>query len=268
MKFDQYFSQAFQEAKRTNYEKYFANNVLAAVHMIESYEVVSTTFIRSQEEHPFVNRTPSEVDAAVAQLQAIAGILRYKQELAALPVELASFRAVIDRYRSVRLEWNTVSEPHNASFEVQYRAPNAAEFATVNFIEGNGTTSQPQSYAARLSVHRFGTHEFRLKQVDEDGTSHLSKTISQVIRPKQDVHFIGPKPVRSGGQVRLFVSRTLEGALSFALYNALGQRVSTFGEKQRREGRISLSLPAVSAGMYFLRVEGEGLTKTYKVPIL
>jgi hypothetical protein len=66
-----------------------------------------------------------------------------------LPVELAAFAARADGH-GVVLSWETTSETENAGFAVERLAdgayPAPAEWSEIAFVEGAGTTDEPQRY--------------------------------------------------------------------------------------------------------------------------
>ena len=85
-----------------------------------------------------------------------------------LPVELTAFTATL-RNAKVNLAWSTASEKNSKGFEVQ-RSQNGKDFATLQFVAGQGTTSSTTNYAAVDAQPFGGTSYYRLKQVDHDGT--------------------------------------------------------------------------------------------------
>ena len=67
----------------------------------------------------------------------------------ALPVELTLFEGRSSG-NNVTLSWDTVSELNNAGFEIQ-KKKESDTWSTEGFVEGNGTTSEGQSYTFTLS---------------------------------------------------------------------------------------------------------------------
>ena len=90
------------------------------------------------------------------------------QPLIALPVELTAFTATL-RNAKVNLIWSTASEKNSKGFEVQ-RSQNGKDFALLQFVAGQGSTSSTTNYAAVDAQPLGGTSYYRLKQVDHDGT--------------------------------------------------------------------------------------------------
>jgi hypothetical protein len=94
----------------------------------------------------------------------------------ALPVELMSFRTIVDN-TDVTLHWQTASETNNAGFEIERQilgSPDASADASstgwerLAFVEGHGTADVPQTYSYAIMDVVPGLHRFRLKQIDFD----------------------------------------------------------------------------------------------------
>src|SRR5690606_37675296 len=60
-----------------------------------------------------------------------------------IPVELTSFTASVNPSGHVVLNWSTASELNNQMFEIERRVEDG-EFYRVGYVEGFGTTSEPQ----------------------------------------------------------------------------------------------------------------------------
>ena len=200
------------------------------------------------------------------------GEVVFASDLEPLPVELASFEAILDDEDAVRLTWTTASETGNAGFEVQRRAGKADEgsWTTVGSVEGEGTTTEPTSYryvdeglpyeADRLS--------YRLKQVDTDGSSSYSKEVT-VERTVKEAELLGtyPNPAQTQATIRYAVPERQD--VKIYLYDILGRRVQTVvdGEREGRHKR-QLDTSRLASGVYFLRLRAEGATKTQKLTVV
>jgi hypothetical protein len=62
-----------------------------------------------------------------------------------LPVELTEFTGRKSE-QGVELAWRTASELNNSGFEVE-RKSQGADWNTLGFVRGNGTTTEAQSYS-------------------------------------------------------------------------------------------------------------------------
>jgi hypothetical protein len=181
-----------------------------------------------------------------------------------LPVELATFegRASDD---AVLLSWTTSSETNNAGFAVEHLTADGT-FEELGFKEEAGTTSEGRSYRFRATGLAVGTHTFRLKQEDLDGSTNYSRevTVDLTLSGKYKLTSVRPNPIRQAGTVTLTINSAQK--VEAEVYNVLGQRVATL-----HDGRLPADDPAVlqvgealPAGVYLLRVEGESFSATRK----
>ena len=224
---------------------------------------------------------PRDVDAAdingngkIDLLSASAGddkIAWYENGSGApLPVEMAGL-SVRSNGRDAELTWQTASETGNSGFYVQHQGSSQEEWNRLGFVEGAGTTSNPQSYRFMADGLSPGTHEFRLRQVDTDGTVHPSKVVSTEIqmRKKARLSAPAPNPITSTAQFT-FAVKEMEKA-TVTLYNTLGQQVATLYEGRPTPGeQVSLQLDAstLGSGAYIVRLKAGGVLKTRKIIVV
>jgi 3',5'-cyclic AMP phosphodiesterase CpdA len=95
-----------------------------------------------------------------------------------VPVEFTSFSAIPDHY-GILLSWETQTEKGNYGFEVQRRIE--SEWQKVTFLEGNGTTTQPNFYEyldTCAGVLKPGNKVYyRLKQMDINDNFYYSDSV-------------------------------------------------------------------------------------------
>jgi hypothetical protein len=186
-----------------------------------------------------------------------------------LPVEFASFDAKRSDGGAI-LSWTTASETNNAGFAVEHAVGPEGAFQQVGWVEGVGTTTEAQSYRYAVEDLSAGTHRFRLKQEDLDGSASLSKVVEVDVRPDGPIAIeqVAPNPVTQTSTLR-FTPRE-SGAVTVGLYDVLGRRVKTLHEGRVSGGQsqqVTLDASALSSGVYFLRVKGEGFSKTRRITV-
>lgn len=186
-----------------------------------------------------------------------------------LPVELIGFTARPDG-ASIQLAWSTVSETNNAGFQVQHRAPGSMRWAEVAFVEGAETTDRAQSYRHAVSNLEYGTHRFRLRQVDLDGSSTLSDPVTAELRLDASAALeVSPNPVRQQARVKMTVQD--RQAVTVEVFDVLGRKVRTLhqGGLSASETRtMRLDTSGLSSGVYFVRMTGEQVAKTQRVTVV
>ncbi len=98
-----------------------------------------------------------------------------KQDI--LPIQLLYFQGYVLNY-GVLLRWGTATEINNFGFDIQ-RADSTKIFISIGFEPGSGNSNSPKHYFfVDSTLPGEGIYYYRLRQIDFDGTSHLSDTIS------------------------------------------------------------------------------------------
>jgi hypothetical protein len=194
-----------------------------------------------------------------------------------LPVELAAFTATADGPDAV-LTWQTLGETNNAGFAVETRAmggavgDEAGAWREVGFVDGAGTTTEPRSYTFRARQVGYGTHAFRLRQVDFDGTPTRSNEVELTVgldAPYAVAAYPNPLPAGTAATVDVAV-RTAQD-VTVALYDVLGRRVRTLHDgplPAQETTALRLAAGGLASGVYLVRVTGERFQTTRRVTIV
>jgi len=188
-----------------------------------------------------------------------------------LPVELAALSARTDG-RAAVLEWKTLTETNNAGFYIERKTESGTWKTVGGLIEGAGTSQEARRYSHRIEDLDFGTHTFRLRQIDADGGEAVLNKRARVEVQMRDTHVLGgthPNPFRERATVEFAVKEAQP--VTVALYNTLGQRVRTLKDGQVPGGEtITLTLRAddLSSGVYFVRLRGEDFAATETVTLV
>jgi len=189
---------------------------------------------------------------------------------AALPVEMAGFSATLED-RDAVLQWRTLSEKNNSGFAVQHKRPEGSSFRKVGFRDGQGTTTEETSYRYRVSDLSAGTHTFRLKQVDLDGSSTLTDAVTVEVDLDKAFRLskVRPNPLSGPGTISLQVRETQK--VTVELFDVLGRQVRTLHDGSLSAGsrhQMRIDGEALSNGTYLLRVEGETFSNTQKISVV
>ena len=193
------------------------------------------------------------------------------------PVELSTFGAQAEG-RDVLLTWRTESETNNAGFEVQVAPADGpdgaadAAFRAVGFVEGRGTTSDPQAYRFRARDLAPGPYRLRLKQLDFDGTSAFSPVVEATVA-LGGAYVLDPLFPNPAAQGRATVRFGVEDArpVTVALYDAMGRRVRTLYQGTPDAGRLTtttLRTDGLASGVYFVRLVGDGFQTTRRLTVV
>lgn len=188
-----------------------------------------------------------------------------------LPVEIARFEATATE-RGARLTWQTASETNNAGFEVQRQKENG--WTKIGYVQSKapgGSATETQSYDFAATGLPVGTHQFRLKQVDLDGSSTIIDPVSVSIDMQEAVKLEAPAPNPTSGTATFSFAVKEQAETRIRLYNILGQKVATAykgipqaGEEQRAQIDVS----SLSSGTYFLRLSADGQTQIRRLTVV
>jgi len=188
-----------------------------------------------------------------------------------LPVELADFDAVRSG-SSVELRWQTASETNNAGFRVQHQTDRG--WQELGFVESKaegGTTTEVRSYRYVVDQLNPGTHQFRLKQVDLDGSTSLSKVVRTEVPLKGTLQLTAPSPNPVSGQATLSFAVKEATDAEVVVYNVLGQKVRTLYDGTPQAGQsttLTVEAGALPSGVYVVQLRADGQTKTQRLTVV
>jgi hypothetical protein len=174
-----------------------------------------------------------------------------------LPVEFTQFAGINKSDKNI-LNWQTATEVNNSHFVVQ-RSKDGEKFTDIGTIKANGTTGTPQYYDFVDALPYAGINYYRLQQVDRDGKSELSKTItvSTPFGNKKTVN-IYPNPSHNVLTVEHNTDvKTLD------IVNTLGQVVRSIKTTQNA-AQTDIVTTDLTDGIYFLRVNQSEMVRFVK----
>ncbi len=189
-----------------------------------------------------------------------------------VPVQLASFTATQQEGSTVDLAWTTLSETNNFGFYVQRKDSEEGEFAELTgaFIPGHGTTIVPRNYTYRDVTGGIGARWYRLKQVDLDGTAHLSEpvqvnAVTAVPAIAPAVYALSqnyPNPFNPSTTIRY--SLPYRSHVRLTVFNALGQQVAQLvdGEVQGGQHEVQFDASGLAGGVLYYRMQARPLDST------
>lgn len=196
-----------------------------------------------------------------------------------IPVELISFNATVYK-NSVQLTWMTSTENNNYGFDVQRKQstneePN--EWQKIGFVEGKGTTTEPQNYWFNDEDISPGNYLYRLKQIDLDGSLSYSDIIEVSIETVNTFSLEQnyPNPFNPSTNIKFTIpSITLsvvEGLLvTLKVYDVLGNEVATLVNENKSSGtyEVEFNSKNLTSGIYFYKLEAGNLIETKKMILL
>ncbi len=179
-----------------------------------------------------------------------------------VPVELSSFWATILN-RDVKLEWTTATESNNFGFDIQRKTDNAAEWQSIGFVPGKGTTTIPQNYVFIDVDVLPGLLYYRLQQQDFDGKVDYSEIVEVNLLPDKFALYQNyPNPFNSSTTIK-YELPVGEHQVRLMIYDLLGHKVrSLVDEDNQQAGAYQINWngrddagKAVTSGVYFYRLQ-------------
>ncbi len=185
-----------------------------------------------------------------------------------LPVELSSFAAnVIDD--KVQLNWTTSSEINNQGFDIE-RKSSEGQFEKIGYVAGFGTSTETHAYSFTDSKVAAGNYSYRLKQVDFDGTYEYSDVVEVEIAAPLEFALEQnyPNPFNPSTTIKYSVAQ--DGLVKLAVYNLLGEEVTTLVNTTQKAGRYEVVFDAskLASGVYVYRIETPNFTSAKKLMLM
>ncbi|MDJ1468830.1 hypothetical protein [Xanthocytophaga flava] len=92
-----------------------------------------------------------------------------------MPVDWLSFTTTYNEEKKyVVLQWETASEENNAYFMIEY-SEDGINFTSIGQVMGAGSSTEKHTYSYMDSKPSYGTHYYRIRQVDDTNISSYSK---------------------------------------------------------------------------------------------
>ncbi len=184
----------------------------------------------------------------------------------ALPVQLAYLRASLADGKTVRIDWQTLSETDNLGFTVE-KSRDGKAFTPIAgaFIEGHRTTLVPHTYSYTDYTAEPGTWYYRLCQMDGNGATHYSDAVR--VEVLTGIAEITPAPFAllqnypNPFNPTTVVSYQLPAAstVKIVVFDMLGREVTTLVNEQKRAGTHSVTFSEnLPSGTYFYRLTATG----------
>jgi len=185
-----------------------------------------------------------------------------------LPVELTSF-TVVAKHNNVTLNWQTATEINNYGFDVERCALSTERQAwnKIGFVSGNGNSSSDKKYSfTDKNISGGSKFNYRLKQIDNDGTFEYSDIVEVEVVPQQfELSQNYPNPFNPSTTINFSLPKQTH--LKINIYNMLGELVKTVSDGLYEAGfyNIFFNASELSSGTYIYRLESDSFVETKKM---
>ena len=188
------------------------------------------------------------------------------------PVEFTVFTAS-QSGNEVELNWTTATELNNLGFEVQRKIAangSAGQWASVGFIKGSGTTTEPTSYFYHDKINQVNSDSlsYRLRQVDFDGSYSFSGELSiKIYRIPSAFKLYNnfPNPFNPTTTIRW--DSPVNGSQILKVYDMLGREVAVLSNGYKSAGSYEVEFDAsiLPSGIYFFHLSAGSFEQTKKM---
>ncbi|RKY91168.1 MAG: peptidase S8 [Ignavibacteriae bacterium] len=198
--------------------------------------------------------------------------------LTLIPVELTSFEGnVVDG--NVQLKWATATETNNLGFNIERRKTSNVKrdnnWKKIGFVEGQGTTTEPQSYSFIDESILSGTYQYRLKQTDYDGSYEYSNIIEvEVGIPTEfSLEQNYPNPFNPTTIIRFSIPAVETGhapSVRLIVFDILGNKVATLINEEKEAGiyEVEFDATGITSGIYFYKLQAGNFVETKKMMVI
>jgi hypothetical protein len=198
-------------------------------------------------------------------------ILKFHNSI--IPVELTSFSAsVMDN--NVNLNWSTATELNNSGFEIQrlkdLNTVQTNNWDNIGFVNGNGTSSETHSYTFQDHSITSGKYQFRLKQIDFDGSFEYSNIVEVEIGTPDKFILEQNYPNPFNPSTKISWQSPVDAHQKLTVYDLLGNEIATLIDEFRTAGSYETTFSAhqFSSGMYWYKIQIGEFISTKKMVLL
>ncbi len=197
----------------------------------------------------------------------------WRRYLPGVPVELISFTADLIN-NTVKLQWKTATETNNYGFEIERNKlidkSYQTEWERIGFVEGNGTTTEEENYSFTDKTFEPGRYEYRLKQIDLDGSFEYSNIIEvEFLSPEEfSLSQNYPNPFNPSTTIEYTLPES--GNVKLIVINSLGEEVATLVNKYQESGSYKFNFDArdLASGIYFYKITAGTFANTKKMILM
>ncbi len=184
-----------------------------------------------------------------------------------LPVELAAFSGSYTG-STIELQWKTATELNNSGFQVEKKV--SGQWKTLGFVKGAGTSNATHTYSYADKNISGGVSSYRLMQVDHNGKTHYSQTISvnaSVVKEfalRQNY----PNPFNPSTVISFDLPEASQVTLK--VYDSIGREVATLINEYRPAGTYEqqFDLGRLASGLYIYRLNSGAHTSVKTMLLL
>lgn len=178
-----------------------------------------------------------------------------------LPTKLLAFEAV-KKQSAVLVKWTTGRELNSREFVVE-RSADGRIYSIVSAVKASGSSGSNKNYEYTDQQPLAGTSFYRLRMIDQDGSSELSK-VARVYFGDGFSMSLAPNPARNFVQLQVHNNRE---TATLQLTDLNGKILKELRLASGVSQTINLNISGLARGVYFVKFITAGFSKTEKLVI-
>src|SRR5574338_195034 len=190
-----------------------------------------------------------------------------------IPVELIAFTSAINE-NNVILNWLTATETNNSGFEIQRSNASGIEshdvWEKIGFASDYGTSIEPHAYHFTDENLTSGLYNYRLKQIDFDGSYNYSNVLNVQMRTPEKFELMQnyPNPFNPATVIRYNIPVT--GKVTVKVYDVIGNEIAKLVDEEKPAGNHEITFDAsnLSSGIYFYKLQTGSFIQSKKMILL
>jgi photosystem II stability/assembly factor-like uncharacterized protein len=196
------------------------------------------------------------------------------------PVELIGFTASI-KDDNVNLRWITASEINNSGFEIERSHTSTSlsmtKWEKIGFIEGKGTTTEKQFYSFIDKNLAPGKYQYRLKQIDFDGSFEYSNIVEVEVGIPDEFSLAQnyPNPFNPSTKIKYTVPQTPNPfgkgqGVRLIVYDVLGNEIAALVNEEKEPGVYEVEFDGnnLSSGIYIYQLKAGSFVSSKKMTVV
>lgn len=184
------------------------------------------------------------------------------------PVELISFTAQTSN-NGVALNWSTATETNNSGFELE-RMLQGSQYNKIAYIPGYGTTTEKHNYFYMDENLIVGKYNYRLKQIDFDGSFEYSPEVEVVVSAPLELTLEQnyPNPFNPSTTIEYQIPEI--SFVTLKVYDVLGKEIETLVNEEKPAGTYEITWYAeqLPSGVYFYKIQAGEYIATKKMLLI
>ena len=194
-----------------------------------------------------------------------------------IPVEFTSFEASVSN-NDIILNWTTATETNNQGFEIQRlkdsKIEKLKEWVKISFENGNGTTTEPQTYSFIDRNMSSGKYQYRLKQIDFNGSFEYSNTLEADISLPREFSLDQNYPNPYNPSTVISYQLPIASQTTLKVYDVLGNEISTLVDEEKPAGKYDVEFQStvgsrqLASGIFYYQIKAGDFIQTKKMILM